>query len=127
MRISDWSSDVCSSDLLVLDRRYLIEEDPAAVKQEIVDLLDALKHDRKGFDYALREVLAFQPTMTDPEAPVVRAVSAAIELVLRRPARQVVSPGTYDQTHNVLVGLLEDCLPSRPGILDLPPPPAEHT
>src|SRR3546814_2884993 len=52
---------------LVLDRRYLIEEDPAAVKQEIVDLLDALKHDRKGFDYALREVLAFQPTMTDPE------------------------------------------------------------
>src|SRR3546814_6479865 len=96
MRISDWSSDVCSSDLLVLDRRYLIEEDPAAVKQEIVDLLDALKHDRKGFDYALREVLAFQPTMTDPEAPVVRAVSAAIELVLGRPARQVVSPGTYE-------------------------------
>src|SRR3546814_12393579 len=108
MRISDWSSDVCSSDLLVLDRRYLIEEDPAAVKQEIVDLLDALKHDRKGFDYALREVLAFQPTMTDPEAPVVRAVSAAIEQVLGRPARPVVSPGPYDQKQHVRVGLLED-------------------
>src|SRR3546814_14638494 len=33
---------------LVPDRRYLIEEDPAAVKQEIVDLLDVLTHDRKG-------------------------------------------------------------------------------
>src|SRR3546814_1147539 len=119
MRISDWSSDVCSSDLLVLDRRYLIEEDPAAVKQEIVDLLDALKQGRKGFDYALREVLAFQPTMTDPEAPVVRAVSAAIEEVLGRPATQVVSPGTYDQKHVVRVGQLEDCIAYGPGILDL--------
>src|SRR3546814_12886433 len=89
MRISDWSSDVCSSDL------------------------------RKGFDYALREVLAFQPTMTDPEAPVVRAVSAAIEEVLGRPATQVVSPGTYDQKHVVRVGQLEDCIAYGPGILDL--------
>src|SRR3546814_1497537 len=71
---------------LVLDRRYLIEEDPEAVKREIVDLLDGLKQDRKGFDYALREVLAFQPTMTDPEAPVVRAVSAAIEAEIGRAA-----------------------------------------
>src|SRR3546814_12858585 len=47
---------------LVLDRRYLIEEDPEAVKRGIVDLLDGLKQDRKGFDYALREVLAFHPT-----------------------------------------------------------------
>src|SRR3546814_3373836 len=52
---------------LVLDRRYLIEEDPEAVKREIVDLLDGLKQDRKGFDYALREVLAFQPTMRSEE------------------------------------------------------------
>src|SRR3546814_15046882 len=96
MRISDWSSDVCSSDL------------------------------RKGFDYALREVLAFQPTMTDPEAPVVRAVSAAIEEVLGRPATQVVSPGTYDQKHVVRVGQLEDCIAYGPGILDLAHQPDEY-
>lgn len=111
---------------LVLDRRYLIEEDPEVVKQEIIDLLEGLKHDREGFDYALREVLAFQPTMTDPEAPVVRAVSAAIEEVLGRPAEQVVSPGTYDQKHIVRVGQLENCIAYGPGILDLAHQPDEY-
>lgn len=111
---------------LVLDRRYLIEEDPEEVKREIVALLDGLKHDRAGFDYALREVLAFQPTMTDPQAPVVRAVSAAIEKVLGKPAEQVVSPGTYDQKHIVRVGHLEDCIAYGPGILDLAHQPDEY-
>ena len=111
---------------LVLDRRYLIEEDPAEVRREIVALLEGLKRDRRGFDYALREVLAFQPTMTDPEAPVVRAVSAAIQEVLGRPAQQVVSPGTYDQKHIVRVGHLEDCIAYGPGILDLAHQPDEY-
>ncbi|MPZ09831.1 MAG: acetylornithine deacetylase/succinyl-diaminopimelate desuccinylase family protein [Kiloniellaceae bacterium] len=111
---------------LVLDRRYLIEEDPEEVKREIVAVLEGLKHERKGFDYALREVLAFQPTMTDPEAPVVRAVSAAIEEVLGKPAQQVVSPGTYDQKHIVRVGQLEDCIAYGPGILDLAHQPDEY-
>jgi succinyl-diaminopimelate desuccinylase len=111
---------------LVLDRRYLIEEDPEEVKREIVSLLEGLKRDRKGFDYALREVLAFQPTMTDPEAPVVRAVSAAIRQVLGRQATQVVSPGTYDQKHVVRVGHLEDCIAYGPGILDLAHQPDEY-
>jgi succinyl-diaminopimelate desuccinylase len=111
---------------LVLDRRYLIEEDPEEVKREVVRLLEGLKGDRQGFDYALREVLAFPPTMTDPEAPVVRAVSAAIEEVLGRPARQVVSPGTYDQKHIVRVGQLEDCIAYGPGILDLAHQPDEY-
>ncbi|WP_299398368.1 acetylornithine deacetylase/succinyl-diaminopimelate desuccinylase family protein [Pelagibius sp.] len=111
---------------MVLDRRYLIEEDPEAVKNEIVSILESLKHDRAGFDYALKEVLAFQPTLTDAGAPVVRAVSAAIESVLGRPAEQVVSPGTYDQKHIVRVGHLEDCIAYGPGILDLAHQPDEY-
>ncbi len=111
---------------MVLDRRYLIEENPEEVRREVVRLLEGLKDSRQGFDYALREVLAFQPTMTDPEAPVVRAVSAAIEEVLGRPARQVVSPGTYDQKHIVRVGQLEDCIAYGPGILDLAHQPDEY-
>ncbi|MGD1880176.1 MAG: acetylornithine deacetylase/succinyl-diaminopimelate desuccinylase family protein [Kiloniellaceae bacterium] len=111
---------------MVIDRRYLIEEDPEEVKREVVALLEGLKHDRAGFDYALREVLAFQPTMTDPEAPVVQAVSAAIEEVLGKPAQQVVSPGTYDQKHIVRVGHLEDCIAYGPGILDLAHQPDEY-
>lgn len=111
---------------MVLDRRYLIEEDPAQVKNEIVSILESLKHDREGFDYALREILAFQPTMTDADAPVVRAVSAAIQEVLGKPAEQVVSPGTYDQKHIVRVGHLEDCIAYGPGILDLAHQPDEY-
>ncbi|WP_420345480.1 acetylornithine deacetylase/succinyl-diaminopimelate desuccinylase family protein [Pelagibius sp.] len=111
---------------MVLDRRYLIEEDPEAVKNEIVSILESLKHDRAGFDYAIKEVLAFQPTLTDAGAPVVRAVSAAIEEVLGRPAEQVVSPGTYDQKHIVRVGHLEDCIAYGPGILDLAHQPDEY-
>ena len=111
---------------LVIDRRYLIEEDPEEVKREVVSILESLKQDRAGFDYALREVLAFQPTLTSAEAPVVRAISAAIEEVLGRPAAQVVSPGTYDQKHIVRVGQLEDCIAYGPGILDLAHQPDEY-
>lgn len=110
---------------MVIDRRYLIEEDPEAVRGEIVAILEDLRRSRPGFDYELREVLAFLPTMTDADAPVVRAVAAAIETVLGRPAQHVVSPGTYDQKHVVRVGQLKDCIAYGPGILDLAHQPDE--
>lgn len=111
---------------MVIDRRYLIEEDPEEVKAEIVAILDELRRTRPGFDYGLREVLAFLPTMTDADSPVVRAVEAAIEAVLGRKAEQVVSPGTYDQKHIVRVGHLKDCIAYGPGILDLAHQPDEY-
>ena len=111
---------------MVIDRRYLIEEDAAEVRREIVDILEALEAERRGFTYDLREVLAFPPTMTDPNGPVVRAVSAEIARVLGRPATQVVSPGTYDQKHIVRIGHLEDCIAYGPGILDLAHQPDEY-
>jgi len=111
---------------MVIDRRYLIEEDERDVRREIVDILEALKTTRPGFTYNLREVLAFPPTMTDPNGPVVRAISAEIERVLGRPATQVVSPGTYDQKHIVRIGHLEDCIAYGPGILDLAHQPDEY-
>ncbi|MFP5517072.1 MAG: acetylornithine deacetylase/succinyl-diaminopimelate desuccinylase family protein [Alphaproteobacteria bacterium] len=110
---------------MVIDRRYLIEEDPEAVRGEIVAILEDLRRNRPGFEYELREVLAFLPTMTDADAPVVRAVAAAIETVLGRPAQHVVSPGTYDQKHVVRVGQLKDCIAYGPGILDLAHQPDE--
>ena len=111
---------------MVIDRRYLIEEEPEAVKAEIVDILEGLRRERPGFDYELREVLAFLPTMTDADAPVVRAVEGAIQAVLGRPATHVVSPGTYDQKHIVRVGHLKDCIAYGPGILDLAHQPDEY-
>ena len=111
---------------MVIDRRYLIEENPEEVRREIVELLEALKGERPGFSYSLSEVLHFLPTLTDPDAPVVRAVSAEIERVLGRPATQVVSPGTYDQKHVVRTGHLKDCIAYGPGILDLAHQPDEY-
>jgi succinyl-diaminopimelate desuccinylase len=111
---------------MVIDRRYLIEEEPEAVRREVVDILERLKAERAGFDYALSEVLHFAPTMTDAGAPVVRAVGAAIEQVLGRKAQHVVSPGTYDQKHVVRIGNLKDCIAYGPGILDLAHQPDEY-
>ncbi|PLX35921.1 MAG: succinyl-diaminopimelate desuccinylase [Hyphomicrobiales bacterium] len=111
---------------MVIDRRYLIEEDPAEVRGEIVGMLDHLATHRDGFSYDIKEVLSFPPTMTDADAPVVKAVEGAIGEVLGRPASQVVSPGTYDQKHIVRVGHLKDCIAYGPGILDLAHQPDEY-
>src|SRR3546814_8907505 len=73
MRISDWSSDVCSSDLMVLDesernfsvlpsqlfREGIEEGSPggAAIRKEVADLIEKSKRDEF---YALGIVLGFR-------------------------------------------------------------------
>ena len=111
---------------MVLDRRFLIEEPLEQVRREISDLLEALKRQRPRFDYVLRELWAVEPTMTDADAPVVRAVAAEIKRVLGRPAQMVISPGTYDQKHVARIGHLKDCIAYGPGILDLAHQPDEY-
>ena len=104
---------------MVIDRRFLIEEDIDEVRAEVIGILDALTRERPGFRYDIREVMSFLPTMAEADAPVVRAVSEAIETVLGRAATHVVSPGTYDQKHVSRFGHLDDCIAYGPGILDL--------
>ncbi|NKB48832.1 MAG: acetylornithine deacetylase/succinyl-diaminopimelate desuccinylase family protein, partial [Alphaproteobacteria bacterium] len=111
---------------LVLDRRYLLEEAEDDVRQEVVDLLDALKVEQPEFDYALRDLWSVPPTLTEPDAPVVQALDRAIETVLGTPARHVASPGTYDQKHVARVGHLHDCVAYGPGILELAHQPDEY-
>ncbi len=110
---------------IVLDRRFLIEEDPAQVKAEVTGLLDGLKASRPGFDYALRELFEVRPTLTDRAAPVVRSTAAAIERALGRAAEYVVSPGTYDQKHIDRIGRLRNCIAYGPGLLHLAHQPDE--
>src|SRR5690606_9475896 len=88
-------------------------------------LLEALRAERPGFDYRIRDLMTVLPIMTAADAPVVRAVSGAIEQVLGRPAEHVVSPGTYDQKHIARIGDLHDCVAYGPGILDLSHQPDE--
>ncbi|GAB5468562.1 MAG: acetylornithine deacetylase/succinyl-diaminopimelate desuccinylase family protein [Rhodospirillales bacterium] len=119
------SALVPDSCRMVIDRRYLIEEDYDEVKGEVVALLEGLKEERPKFDYALKELWTVGPTMTERSAPVVQAVAAEIERVLGKPADYVVSPGTYDQKHVARIGHLQDCIAYGPGILDLAHQPDE--
>jgi len=111
---------------MVVDRRYLIEESEEEVRGELVGLLEGLKGDRAGFDYAFRDILHVAPTMTSRDAPVVRSVARALEAVLGREPTYVVSPGTYDQKHIDRIGRLKNCIAYGPGILDLAHQPDEY-
>ncbi|WP_102225497.1 acetylornithine deacetylase/succinyl-diaminopimelate desuccinylase family protein [Acidimangrovimonas sediminis] len=110
---------------IVLDRRFLIEEDLAEVKSEVTRLLERVKAARPTFDYEIRDLFEVIPSMTDKDAPVVRSVARAIETVLEREAGYVVSPGTYDQKHIDRIGKLKNCIAYGPGVLDLAHQPDE--
>ena len=110
---------------IVIDRRYLIEEDLAEVRREVTALLDKIRAERPNFQYEIRDLFEVRPTMTEKDAPVVRTTAAAIEKVLGRHAGYVVSPGTYDQKHIDRIGRLKNCIAYGPGILDLAHQPDE--
>lgn len=111
---------------IVIDRRYLIEETPEAVRQEVIDLLERVKAERPGFRYDVRDLWTIPPTMTARDAPVVSAVSRAIGEVLQLEPDYVVSPGTYDQKHIDRIGRMHNCIAYGPGILDLAHQPDEY-
>ncbi len=117
---------VAHSCRAVLDRRFIAEEDLAAVKAEIVAMLDELQATRPGFAYAVRDIMSFVPTATPKEAPVVLATATAIARVLGRAPSFISSPGTYDQKHIARIGQLRDCIAYGPGILDLAHQPDEY-
>ncbi len=111
---------------MVIDRRFLIEEDLEEVRSELHDVLETIKSDRDKFDYRVRELFSVLPTMTEREAPVVTAVADAIKERLGSEPDYVVSPGTYDQKHIDRIGRLHNCIAYGPGILDLAHQPDEY-
>ncbi len=111
---------------MVIDRRFLIEEELQAVKDEVSDVLDDLTRSRQGFSYGISDIFEVNPTLTDKGAPVVRSVASAIRQVLGREPEFVISPGTYDQKHIDRIGRLKDCIAYGPGILDLAHQPDEY-
>ena len=119
------SPNVPDSCRLTIDRRFLLEEDIAEVKHEVVSILDRLKRERPKFDYEIRDVMEVQPTMTERDAPVVTAVAQGIREIFDREPAYVISPGTYDQKHVARIGHIYDCIAYGPGILDLAHRPDE--
>jgi len=117
---------VPDSARMIIDRRYLIEENADEVRSEIVDLLERVKATRENFSYEIRELWQVSPTMTERDAPVVTSVSSAISHVLGKAPDYVVSPGTYDQKHIDRIGRMHNCIAYGPGILDLAHQPDEY-
>lgn len=111
---------------MIIDRRYLLEEDPKDVRKEIEDVLEKVKSKRENFSYDLRELYGVVPTMTEKDAPIVKTVANAIKDVMGVDPDYVVSPGTYDQKHIARIGRLHNCIAYGPGILDLAHKPDEY-
>lgn len=120
------SAVVPDSCRMVIDRRYLLEENVQQVKQEISDVLEDVKAKRDNFSYELRDMHTVIPTMTEKDAPVVQTVTHAVQQVLGKAPEYVVSPGTYDQKHIARIGRLHNCIAYGPGILDLAHKPDEY-
>jgi len=110
---------------LIIDRRFLLEENVGEVKQEVRSILERLKRERPKFDYEIRDLMEVQPTMTARDAPVVKAMAKGIMEVFDREPDYVISPGTYDQKHIARIGHIHDCIAYGPGILDLAHRPDE--
>ncbi len=117
---------VADSCRMIIDRRFLIEENVETVKNEVRLLLDNLARTRPDFRYHLRDLFEVIPSMTDKDAPVARATANAIRRVLQREPAFICSPGSYDQKHIDRIGKLKDCIAYGPGILDLAHQPDEY-
>jgi len=111
---------------MVIDRRFLLEENIDDVQEEILDVLKTIEGRRENFRYDVRELHRVLPTMTEKDAPVVTTVARAIRETMGREAEYVVSPGTYDQKHIDRIGKLKNCIAYGPGILDLAHKPDEY-
>lgn len=120
------SAVVPHSARMIIDRRFLIEEDMGEVKSDIRALLDQLTATRPNFQYEIRDLHEVQPTMTDKNAPIVTATAKAIGKVMGLTPDYVISPGTYDQKHIDRIGRLKNCIAYGPGILDLAHQPDEY-
>jgi len=110
---------------MIIDRRFLIEEQLDDVRGEVRSILENLSRERAGFDYVLRELFAVAPTMADRDGPVATATARAVRRVLGTEPQFICSPGTYDQKHVDRIGKLRDCIAYGPGVLDLAHQPDE--
>ena len=111
---------------MVIDRRFLLEEDIDEVQEEIHGVLRKVQESRENFRYDVRELQRVLPSMTEKSAPVVQSVARAVASVMGKEPQYVVSPGTYDQKHIDRIGRLKNCIAYGPGILDLAHKPDEY-
>jgi succinyl-diaminopimelate desuccinylase len=117
---------VPDSARMIIDRRFLIEEELSQVKREIIEILDDLVATRPDFSYKIRDLFEVEPVTIDKNDPVAQATAQGILDVLGKPAEFVCSPGTYDQKHIDRIGKLKSCIAYGPGIIELAHQPDEY-
>ena len=110
---------------IIVDRRFLIEENVEEVKGEVENILENIKSRRPNFEYEVTELNRVIPSMTEKDAPIVKSIAASVEKVIGKKAEYVASPGSYDQKHIDRIGTLKNCIAYGPGILDLAHKPDE--
>ncbi len=118
----------CVADLCraVFDRRFLIEERLDDVRLEIQDLIEHLRADDAELQYEVKDLMMVHPTMTEPDAQLVRTMRAAVTEIVGREAPLIASPGTYDQKHFSRIASIEQVIAYGPGILNLAHQPDEY-
>jgi len=107
------------------DRRFLAEEPFEDVRAEVDQLLADLRAEHPELSCERVDRLVVQPVQTRADAPLIAAVSAAVETVTGSPATRVASPGTYDHKHVTGLGGIEQCVAYGPGTLELAHQPDE--
>ena len=110
----------------VFDRRFLIEEDLDAVRDEIQSVLDRASADIAGLDCRLRDLMIVHPVRTPDGSPLVAALERSISRVLGRAAIRVASPGTYDHKHVAGIAGIPHCAAYGPGVTTLAHQPDEY-
>ncbi|MDE2852239.1 MAG: M20/M25/M40 family metallo-hydrolase [Acidobacteriota bacterium] len=111
---------------LVVDRRYLLEEGPDAVRAEVRGVLDAVEARRPGIQFGIEELLSVLPTHTPNDCALVESLGRAIETTTGDAADLVASPGTYDHKHFQRIGGIGQCVAYGPGELEQAHQPDER-
>ena len=111
---------------LVVDRRYLLEEGPDAVRAEVRGVLDAVEARRPGIQFEVEELLSVLPTHTPDDCTLVESLVRSIEATTGTAADLVASPGTYDHKHFQRIGGIGQCVAYGPGELEQAHQPDER-
>jgi succinyl-diaminopimelate desuccinylase len=109
----------------VFDRRFLPEEGLERTRAEITALVRKAQSRMPDVTFTIEDRLIFEPTRTPEDAPLIGALSGAIEKVTGRKASLVASPGTYDQKHVASIAGVTHCVAYGPGELAMAHQPDE--
>ena len=111
---------------VVFDRRFLLEEGLDKTRAEIAALLQKAQARMPEVKFAIADRLIFEPTRAPEDAPLIGALTDAIQRVTGRAASLVASPGTYDQKHVARIAGVPHCVAYGPGELHLAHQPDEY-